>query len=245
MTNNKCPICGEPTRVIMGIPHKNFLCAEHAFLLKFGRVTRCEKCLGFYDRAKGCSKCLEKENKRKRNEKWKQGQCLVCHEETKTEFLFCKKCYFKYRDKSLLLKVNECSLFEKLDDFYEGRYVCADGHIVKSKSEREIDNYLFNNDIKHAYEREILLEDRDGKEYPIDPDFCLYIDDEEVFLEHWSFDESNEEYTNRKNFKISLYKQNGITLICTHEKYDAEDIETALTRKLRKFQYGKINFLKK
>ena len=38
-----------------------------------------------------------------------------------------------------------------MDESYEGMFKCRDGHIVKSKSEREIDNYLFEKGIEPPY----------------------------------------------------------------------------------------------
>lgn len=252
MTKNICSVygCGKPIFFTRGMSSEIPLCSFHKRMLMRGYVLQCPKCFSYYEKHfasdKECPECFRKSLRKKETEnpKWKIRECLICHEETKNDFLFCKQCYHKYCDKTIVLRVSECSHFEKIEDFYEGKYTCADGHIVKSKIEREIDNYLFNNDIKHAYEKEIDLYDKNGKTHTIKPDFCLFIDDEEVFLEHWGYDESNEEYTNRKNFKLDLYKRNGITLICT-QKSDEENIEAVLRRNLRNFKYGKINFLKK
>ena len=133
-----------------------------------------------------------------------------------------------------------------MDSDYEGDKKCEDGHIVKSKSEKFIDDYLFNNNIKHGYE--IALPYGASKKEILHPDFYLpnYLGEgKDVYIEHWGYDKSNIEYTKQKNFKLSKYKELKITLICTYETTDAKDINASLKQKLNK-QYikeGQINFL--
>ncbi|WP_251548305.1 hypothetical protein [Pumilibacter intestinalis] len=167
---------------------------------------------------------------------WSIGNnCIVCGTES-NGYLFCRTHYNKYKNKTLLLKITKCSEIEILDESYEGIYICRDGHVVKSKSEREIDNYLFSNKIAHAYEKALTI---DGETFH--PDF--YLPELKVYIEHWGYDESNYEYTRTKNYKIEKYRKKGITLICTHEKTDTKDIEATLDRKLESYEEGKINFL--
>ena len=128
---------------------------------------------------------------------------------------------------------------------YEGIYTCKDGHIVKSKSEREIDNYLFEHNIQHAYEKDLPYGAKENE--VLHPDFCLtnFPDNGDVtYLEHWGYNENNMQYTKTKKFKIPIYEELGITLICTNEKTDANKIDSVLDRKLNpKFiKKGKINF---
>jgi len=121
---------------------------------------------------------------------------------------------------------------ELLDGDYEGKYTCKDGHIVKSKSERDIDNYLFEHGISHAYERELPYGATDKE--VLHPDFYLpnYLGEKKhVYIEHWG---NNIQYTKTKKFKMPIYKQLGITLICTYEKTDMGKIDTVLDRKLNK-----------
>ena len=76
-----------------------------------------------------------------------------------------------------------------------------------------------------------------GKEV-FKPDF--YLKDKDVYLEHWGYDESNKEYTKRKEYKLPKYKEKGITLIQTNEK-DMQDVETSLELKLTNYIIGEIN----
>ena len=164
-----------------------------------------------------------------------ENKCIICGEPSK-EHYFCKTCYYKYRNKSLLLKIKNCRESEVVNASYESLYTCKDGHIVKSKSERDIDNFLYENGITHAYEKSLYIEGQ-----KLQPDF--YIPKIDTYIEHWGFDKSNQEYQQTKKFKLPLYKKARITLICTYETTDAKNMENALQRKLRSYKKGTINFL--
>ena len=133
-----------------------------------------------------------------------------------------------------------------MDSSYESDKVCEDGHVVKSKSEREIDDFLFANNIIHGYEYELPY--GATQKETLHPDFYLpnYLGEgKDAYIEHWGYDESNIEYTKTKKFKLPIYKKLGITLICTYEKSDAKNINAALRRKLNKqnIKENQINFL--
>lgn len=163
-----------------------------------------------------------------------KSRCITCGKNT-DGLLFCANCYYKYKDKELLFRITNCSCVELLEEDYEGRYTCKDGHIVKSKSERDIDNYLFEHRISHAYERELPYGATE-KEI-LHPDFFLpnYLGEgEHVYIEHWGYNENNLQYTKTKKFKLPIYKKLGITLVCTYEKTDMGKIDTVLDRKLNK-----------
>ena len=171
-------------------------------------------------------------------------KCITCGRDT-GGLLFCSSCFYKYKDKELLLRITNCSNVELLDADYEGRYTCKDGHVVKSKSERDIDNYLFEKGISHAYEKELPYgsEEKDT----LHPDFYLpnYLGkDKHVYIEHWGYNENNIQYTKTKKFKMPIYKNLEITLVCTYEKTDTGKIDSVLDRKLNKdfIKENKINF---
>lgn len=245
-----CVICGKA-----GYKFYPF-CYEHLQMKSNGEIEKCESCGEWHFADKPCKKCdggnIEKESKnidcfldldddnakKKDNETHERiigKNCLICGAAS-NGYLFCRTHYNKYKNKALLVKITKCSEIEILDESYEGIYICRDGHVVKSKSEREIDNYLFSNKIAHAYEKALII---DGETFH--PDF--YLPELKVYIEHWGYDESNYEYTRRKDYKIKKYQQKGITLICTHEKTDTKDIETALDRKLDDYKEGQINYL--
>ena len=163
-----------------------------------------------------------------------KSKCITCGKQT-DGLLFCAGCFHKYKNKELLFKITNCTSIELLEEDYEGRYTCKDGHVVKSKSERDIDNYLFEHGISHAYERELPYGATEKD--VLHPDFYLpnYLGDgKHVYIEHWGYNENNIQYTKTKKFKMPIYKKLGITLICTYEKTDMGKIDTVLDRKLNK-----------
>ena len=173
-----------------------------------------------------------------------KSKCITCGRKT-DGLLFCGSCYHKYKNKELYFKIVKCTDIELLDSNYEGQYVCKDGHVVKSKSEMLIDNYLFENNIAHAYERGLSY--GSDKDEILHPDFYLkdYLGKgKDVYIEHWGYNENNVDYTKTKKFKIQKYKELGVTLVCTHEKTDMKEIDLTLDRKLKKenVEFGKINF---
>lgn len=229
----KCPICGEPTNVYMGKARKDRLCYKHGKMANAGEIVRCPDCGKWNEKNVVCD-C--KKNKEENNDftEQKENKCLLCDNDS-GKYLFCKKCYSKYQGKTLLLKItcDKNQKLELLNESYEGVYKCKDGHIVKSKSEKDIDNYLFEHKIAHAYEKTLII----GAD-KFNPDF--YLTDMDVYIEHWGYNSDNEEYTRRKEYKLPKYKEKGITLIQTNEK-DMQDPETALELKLNTYKKGEIN----
>lgn len=245
MENNEkiCPICGEPTYLVYGKhPRKDGLCKKHADMEYKKQIEQCSDCGKWHKTGEECE-CRKPTTEPTRNDETKKiivineenkSRCITCGRKT-DGLLFCGSCYRQYHNKELLFRITSCSSVELLDENYEGRFTCKDGHIVKSKSEREIDNYLFQNGIPHAYEK-ALPYGKTEKEV-LHPDFFLpnYLGKgKDVWLEHWGFDDKNRDYTKTKKFKFPIYEELGITLICTYEKTDTGDIDAALDRKLRK-----------
>ena len=269
MENNDliCPICGEPTRVYMGNARKDRLCGKHADMLKKGEIEQCEKCSKWKITGKLC-KCesekidddipewlkspiknsnTDNNNENNNVESIKIDQkikCITCGYETDGK-LFCKKCYAKYCNKEILIKIKNCKEIVPLDDFYEGYFECDDGHVVKSMAERDIDDYLFANNIKHGYEIALPLQDESGKRITLHPDFCIFDEKNNpiYYIEYWGYDDNNKDYTKTKKFKIPLYNKAGITLININAKNDLRNLKTNLKYKLNNFIHGKNNFI--
>ena len=164
--------------------------------------------------------------------KLEKGKCIVCSEKANDHF-FCYKCYRKYQNKELLVKIKKGVEVEILHESYESMYTCKDGHIVKSKSEKFIDEYLYSNKIIHAYEIQHVFNDGST----LRPDF--HLPELDLYIEH--FGRTDEKYLAQKAWKIEKYERDGVTVICTDEK-DMNDIDTKLKIKLRKYQRGMVNF---
>jgi hypothetical protein len=247
-----CPICGKPSRTYMGNTRKDKLCGIHADELKAGKIIINDKGL-FEDSVTHMILNKDFINSKVTIESTKMpikqetnslvtGKCIACGRPTKSGFFFCPDCYHKYKEKKLLIEIRNCTDFTILDDSYEGIYNCDDGHVVKSKSEMIIDNYLFEKGIPHAYEKALPI-DGDPKN-DLHPDFFLpnfQGKGTDVYIEHWGFNENNIKYTESKKYKLEKYRDLKITLVCTNEK-DMSDPKTALKRKLEYFEVGKINF---
>lgn len=240
----KCPICGQPTRVYMGNARKDKLCAKHADELKAGRIIVNDEGL-FQEPNTG--KILNKDYKEPVKEKEAAieqkgvAKCIACGKETKPGFLFCPSCYKRFVDKKLLVEITNCREITILDDSYEGKFTCTDGHIVKSKSEMIIDNWLFDHGIPHAYEKKLPIDN--DERHDLHPDFCLpgYGNDtDDIYIEYWGYNEKNIEYTKSKNYKMKIYKELKVTVICLEEK-DIMDINASLSRKLKFYKKGQIN----
>lgn len=256
-----CPICGEPTNVYMGNARKDRLCYKHGKMANkgeialdrkgmwvnatTGEVLTSEKAVApkTFDKA---TEPTEKVETPPKSIKFDNGiKCITCGYETNGK-LFCPRCYKKYHDKEILVKIKNCIEIEPLDESYEGNYVCDDGHIVKSMAERDIDDFLFDRALRHAYEPELRLKDKNGKFITIHPDFCIFDKDDKdkvlCYIEYWGYDENNRDYTKTKKFKTELYESNGITLINVNAKTDLKNLKSTLKFKLENYEQGKNNF---
>ena len=169
--------------------------------------------------------------------------CLDCGDLTNSYYHYlCDNCYHSF-DKpvyDLYYKYNmRTKNLERLSCEFENRYICSDGHRVKSKAEEIIDNYFFDNDIKHAYEREISFDDGNNK-FKISPDFCVYKDDMEIFIEYWGVN-NDPNYERNKALKMSAYKRLGLTLINLYS-WDYENLIPTLEYRLNNYKKNEINF---
>lgn len=100
-----------------------------------------------------------------------------------------------------------------------------DGHLVRSKAEMLVDNYLYMAQIVHAYERRVpIVEDL----------YCdFYLPEGKVYIEYWGLD-ANPRYSERKAEKQELYRRNGLNLLELDEE-DIKNLDDVLPRKLLRF----------
>jgi len=132
-------------------------------------------------------------------------------------------------------------IFKKLKSYFSKKYnpesatsfKCIDGHIVRSKAELIIDNYFYNHNITHDYEKKIKV---NGKSILYD----WYLPELEIFIEYWGF--YGKDYMKRKEEKIRLYKKGKLNLISIEDimfKDIYENLGNLLTN------YKKLNTTKK
>ena len=128
--------------------------------------------------------------------------CIICGEPSNGKH-FCLKCYRQFSKKVLYIQVKKCKEFTKLEAEYESDFTCEDGHLVKSPYEKIIDDYLYREGIKHAYEKKIDIDET----HDITPDFFIpeYNGVKNIYVEFWGYGEENIEYTRRKEYKTNLY----------------------------------------
>lgn len=166
--------------------------------------------------------------------------CIICGKPSDGKH-FCRSCYYANKNKILYLQIKQCKEFTKLDAEYESDFICDDGHLVKSPYEKIIDNWLYSEGIKHAYEKKIDID----KDRDLTPDF--YIPELEngtknVYVEFWGYDETNIKYQQRKDYKIKIYpelvKRDGIAVIYLNKKEVEKD---TFKKKIKYAEQGKID----
>ncbi len=173
------------------------------------------------------------------------SECIICGEQSNGKAL-CYNCFNRFKNKEIFLKINKCKFpcGNPINERYEGLYNCLDGHTVKSKDERHIDNFLFENNILHGYEVPLDV----GKEKPLYPDFYLkdYLGNKkDVYIEY--FGKTNDpDYNKIIEYKMPLYKKSNITLICLYAT-DTKNLDFTLKFKLNKdrIKLNEINFEEK
>jgi hypothetical protein len=124
---------------------------------------------------------------------------------------------------------------ETVDDFrkkYPAEYRTKDGHYVRSKAELTIDDSLYLWGIAHAYEKKLPNTTEN-----VYSDFHIPSGNgrpKAVYIEYWGM-ENDEKYNQRKNKKIEIYNQLGLSLIQLNDA-DIKNIEDSLQKYL--LQHG-------
>jgi RecJ-like exonuclease len=188
-----------------------------------GKNMTCQICgnkSGFYPL---CSDC---------NELKVQGKVTKCQEcgiWKKGDKPLCLDCYSKsQKNKEKESTSYKTSEIEKEDNNFRKSFPAdfrtEDGHWVRSKAEQSIDNWLYNKNIAHAYERRA----------PIDEDLIcdFYIKEGRIWIEYWGIEE--EKYLKRKELKKKLYEKNNYNLIELFDK-DIKNLDDIMPKKLMKY----------
>ena len=112
---------------------------------------------------------------------------------------------------------------------WAAEHQCDDGHYVRSYSEMLIDNWLYNNGYRHAYEKSVFMES--------DPDAVVlsdfYLPDGNVYIEFWGMND-DQRYAERKKKKQEMYAANHLNLIDLEET-DVKRLNDIMPRKLHPF----------
>lgn len=108
---------------------------------------------------------------------------------------------------------------------FPARLRAADGHLVRSKTELMIDNWLYLAGIAHAYERKLPVDRQLFAEF--------YLPQGNVYLEYLG-QPSDGDYRQRKEAKLELYQQYGLNVI-TLEEEQVRQLDVHLPRLLLKY----------
>jgi hypothetical protein len=163
--------------------------------------------------------------------------CQICNEKS-SFYPLCAKC-FKLRDAGKISKCKDCGIWK--NDIREyckdcllkktlkiipkiPEYHCDDGHWVKSKSEKAIDDWLYRNKIFHAYEQKVRISES------LITDF--FLPELNVFIEHWGY--NDDKYNARRKEKTTLYNKYKLNLIELTEE-DSTHLDEVLSAKLIKY----------
>jgi hypothetical protein len=107
---------------------------------------------------------------------------------------------------------------------FPAKHRTKDGHLVRSKAETIIDNWIYEAKIVHAYERKLPIEE---------VVYCdFWIPTGKVYIEYWGLEDQN--YLARKEKKLSIYRKHNLNLIELSDK-DVANIDDVLPAKLREF----------
>ena len=217
-----CPICGEPTRVYMGNARKDRLCGKHADELKAGKLEQCPDCQAWHATGKTCS-CKEAKPQAKKVETSNNElTCIICGEPSNGKH-FCLDCYHKYKNRSVDIRITNCSTTKIMDEYGNLTIKCDDGRRVRSRAEALIYNWLFNKKIRAIYEETLFYENEKGESKTLHPDF--YLPDYELYIEYNEL--TNKPYLSQKEYAMKIYASlNKKVIIMTDE--DLNDISGCL-----------------
>lgn len=109
---------------------------------------------------------------------------------------------------------------------FRAEYRTADGHQVRSRAEVMIDDWLYRNEIIHAYERKLPIREN------LYSDF--YLPKGNVYIEYWGYNSDNQTYEYRKRKKIAIYRKYSLNLIEMNDD-DIRNLDDILPNKLLKF----------
>ena len=213
----KCPICGKQTRIYMGKARKDRLCAIHADMLKTNKIVQCPDC-GKWNRTGEKCNCHKPTTENNHEEL----TCIICGEPSNGKH-FCYNCWKEYKDKSIDIRIKNCTEIEILDKYGNQQYTCEDGRKVRSKSEKIISDFLFKYGIRTVYEKAVYYYTSDGETIELHPDF--YLPDKNIYIEHNGI--NTKSYKNNKTKTQRMYEELGYNVIITTED-DLFNIEAKL-----------------
>lgn len=114
---------------------------------------------------------------------------------------------------------------------FTAKYRATDGHMLRSKAETLIDNWLYMFEITHAYERRLPIEEEIHSTF--------YIPKGKVYIEYFGCENNNsfgydKNCHDREKRKLAIYHKYNFNLIQLTEK-DIQNLDDVLPKMLLKF----------
>lgn len=148
------------------------------------------------------------------------------------QFIETPKEKSEFREQNSIINISDTNLITDFRKRYPADYRTKDGHYVRSKAELTIDDSLYLWGIAHAYEKKLPNTTEN-----VYSDFHIPSGigrPKAVYIEYWGM-ENDEKYNQRKNKKIEIYNQLGLSLIQLNDT-DIKNIEDSLQKYL--LQHG-------
>ena len=222
-----CQICGKPSGYLP-------LCKSCFKLKDEEKVIKCPVCDKWRKTDEVCQSCGNKpirivENTTQQESNVDPITCLICGENSNGKH-FCRSCYFKYKDRSIDIRITNCNSTQLLDEFGTRTKKAKDGRYVRSLSEKIIIDYFFDNYIRVVYEKTIPYVNEKGEEKQLHPDF--YLTDYDLYIEFNGL--TNKAYLKKKDYANKIYKEKGLKVEIL-ESNDIDDIEATMAKLLTKY----------
>ncbi len=209
-----CQICGKYSGYLP-------LCKEHFKLRDEGKVAKCDNCGKWYLVEEGCKNCETKNTENKENTNTDELTCLTCGNPSNGKH-FCAKCYHKYKDRAIDIRIKNCTDIEILDQYGNLTIKCDDGRKVRSRAEALISNWLYKEAVRSVYEKTIYYTEN-GENKTLHPDF--YLPDYELYIEYNEI--AIKPYLKSKEYTKKIYESLGYKVLIMTDK-ELQDIEAYL-----------------
>lgn len=206
----KCQVCGKGTRF-------NFpLCKDCNDLKEQGKIVQCTDCGKWNDKDVICDcKKVKEENKEIKQDN--ELTCIICGKPSNGQH-FCFKCWNKYKDHSIDIRITNCKETQILDNYGNKKITCHDGRKVRSRAEKIINDFFFDHRIRVVYEKEIPYTENNETKI-LHPDFYLPDYENGLFIEYNEL--TNPKYKKSKEYTQKIYNNLGYNiLVLTDEDID-------------------------
>ncbi len=147
-------------------------------------------------------------------------------------------------DKEEVVEIDDCNVFwQDYRRVYPMNIRCKDGHYVRSRAEKIIDDYLYENQIIHIYEHRVVNEFNDETYYP---DFYLPFlgnvvgENRGIYIEFFG-KEDDKKYVNNEKKKPAYYKSKNYDVIEVRDN-NINCIDDYLDDELRKIKKKVLKF---